>query len=187
MRFVRVRSDHLEGVCVPILPLTSPSTVNVTMCNPSVLDDTRRPGAVLKSMKETLNGKVPGLEHRASRFCENIDAVQQDDNATHDTDPALPLVSSNARARGIGCDTTTCIAPQLTSESLTLLSAQYGDLIGVNNREVHVPYPRKSNNATFPLHVLPKMPLTTDSQRARARPTRDQHDQRTSSLRVGWH
>ena len=69
-RFVRVRSDHLESVCVKqairrvpfdvAAHLYSLSTINVTMHNPSVLDDTRRPGAELKSREEALNGSWPG-------------------------------------------------------------------------------------------------------------------------------
>ena len=104
-RFVRVRTDDLESVRVErairrvrsdvAAHLSSPSTVNVTMHNPSVLDDTRRPGAELKSREETLNGKVPDLERRASRFRENIDGVEQDDNSMHDTDPAPSLVSDD--------------------------------------------------------------------------------------------
>ena len=44
-----------------------------------------------------MNGKVPGLERRASRFRENMDGAEQDDNAMHDADPALRLVGSNAK------------------------------------------------------------------------------------------
>ncbi|KAF8267389.1 hypothetical protein EI94DRAFT_1801728 [Lactarius quietus] len=100
-RFVRVRTDDLESVRVErairrvrsdvAAHLSSPSTVNVTMHNPSVLDDTRRAGT--ERREETLNGNAPGLERRASRFRENIDSPQRDDYSMHDTDRAPSLVS----------------------------------------------------------------------------------------------
>lgn len=105
-RFVRVRTDDLESVRVERAirrvrsdvgaHLSSPSTVNVTMHNPSVLDDTRRTVAERKSREEMLNGNATGLERRASRFRENIDGAekrQQDNNSMHDTDRAPSLVS----------------------------------------------------------------------------------------------
>ena len=98
-RFVRVRTDDLESVRVErairrvrsdvAAHLSSPSTVNVTMHNPSVLDDTRR-----KSREDSLNGNAPVLERRASRFRENIDGTEkQDNNSLHDTSRAPSLVS----------------------------------------------------------------------------------------------
>ena len=93
MRRVSLRESSSSDV---VAHLSSPSTVNVAMYSPGVLDDTRRPGTKLKSRIEALNGKVPGLERRASCFRENIDGVEQDNNAMHDVDPALPLVGSNA-------------------------------------------------------------------------------------------
>ena len=75
----------------------SPGTVNVTIYNPSVLDDTRHPGAELKSREEALNGKVPVLERRASRFRENSDRVEQDDNAMHTRIPRCPLSAQKPR------------------------------------------------------------------------------------------
>lgn len=105
-RFVRVRTDDLESVRVErairrvrsdvAAHLSSPSTVNVTMHNTSVLDDTRRAGTERKSREETLNGNAPGLERRASRFRENIDGAetrQGDDTSMHDSDPTPSLVS----------------------------------------------------------------------------------------------
>ncbi|KAH8993953.1 hypothetical protein EDB92DRAFT_1978112 [Lactarius akahatsu] len=105
-RFVRVRTDDLESVRVErairrvrsdvAAHLSSPSTVNVTMHNTSVLDDTRRAGTERKSREETLNGNAPGMERRASRFRENIDGAetrQRDDISMHDTDPTPSLVS----------------------------------------------------------------------------------------------
>ncbi|KAH9030296.1 hypothetical protein EDB84DRAFT_1439155 [Lactarius hengduanensis] len=103
-RFVRVRTDDLESVRVErairrvrsdvAAHLSSPSTVNVTMHNTSVLDDTRRAGTERKSREETLNGNAPGLERRASRFRENIDGAetrQRDDTSMHETDPTPSL------------------------------------------------------------------------------------------------
>ncbi len=98
-RFVRVRTDDLESVRVErairrvrsdiAAHLSSPSTVNVTLHNTSVLDDTRR--TERQSREESLNGDVLALERRPSRFRENIDRTetsQRDDTRTHDKDPA---------------------------------------------------------------------------------------------------
>ena len=100
-RFVRVRPDDLERLRVErairrvrsdvAAHISSPSTVNVNMHNPSVLGVTRR-----KSREDSLNGNAPVLERRASRFRENIDGTEkQDNNSLHDTDPASSLVSKN--------------------------------------------------------------------------------------------
>ena len=117
-RFVRVRTDDLESVRVErairrvrsdvAAHLSSPSTVNVTMHNPSVLDDTRRSGTELNSREETLNDNAPslerGLERRASRFRENIDGAEtlpRSDSSMHDTD-AAPSLASDGKSNSSG-------------------------------------------------------------------------------------
>ena len=104
---MRVRTDDLESVRIErairrvrsdvAAHLCSSSTVDVTMHNTSVLDDTRRAGTERKSREDMpLNGNASGLERRASRFRENIDGEdtrQRDDASMADTDRAPSLVS----------------------------------------------------------------------------------------------
>ena len=63
------------------------------------------------------------------------------------------------------------------------LCTQYGDSFEVESWEIHVPYPSKVNNATFPLHpvllIFHSRPLRDEKE-----PACDQHGQRTS-LHVG--
>jgi serum/glucocorticoid-regulated kinase 2 len=103
-RFVRVRTDDLESVRVErairrvrsdvAAHLSSPSTVNVTMHNTSVLDDTRRAGR-----EETpLNGNTPVLERRASRFREHIDVEETRQRDDSSMDPAPSLVMNGDTA-----------------------------------------------------------------------------------------
>ncbi|KAI0297577.1 hypothetical protein B0F90DRAFT_1811056 [Multifurca ochricompacta] len=105
-RFVRVRTDDLESVRVErairrvrsdvAAHIASASTVNVTMHNSSVLDETKRNGTE-REREDAPSGKPPVLERRASRFRENIEeeaeARRQDDISTQGTGRAPSLVS----------------------------------------------------------------------------------------------
>ena len=114
-RFVRVRTDDLESVRVErairrvrsdiAAHLSFPSTVNVTMHNPSVLDDTRR-----TSREDSSNGNAPVLERQTRRFREN---------SLHDTDPALSLISdgkSNSEDNMLVPGDTASTAPSAMSD-----------------------------------------------------------------------
>ena len=128
-RFVRVRTDDLESVRVErairrvrsdvAAHLSSPSTVNVTMHNPSVLDDTRH-----TSREESLNGNAPVLERRASRFRENINGIEN--NSLHDTDPAPSLVSD-----GKSNSEDNMLVPDLNGDTASTAPSAKSDVIEI--------------------------------------------------------
>ncbi|KAH8987732.1 kinase-like protein [Lactarius hatsudake] len=144
-RFVRVRTDDLESVRVErairrvrsdvAAHLSSPSTVNVTMHNTSVLDDTRRAGTERKSREETLNGNAPGLERRASRFREDIDGAetrQRDDISMHDTEPTPSLVSDGkSNTEDMAERTLTADGRQLNGDAASTASSAKSDVIEI--------------------------------------------------------
>ena len=146
-RFVRVRTDDLESVRVErairrvrsdvAAHLSSPSTVNVTMHNSSVLDDTRRAGR-----EETpLNGDAPGLERRASRFRENLDGEekrQRDDSSMGDTDPVPSLSNSEdiaepERAAQLNGDT----SPSAKSDVIEIEASDNGSIALPDTADAH--------------------------------------------------
>jgi serum/glucocorticoid-regulated kinase 2 len=131
-RFVRVRTDDLESVRVEravrrvrsdvAAHITSPSTVNVTMHNSSVLGDAKRTGVDGEPWGES-SDDVPaaGLEHHPVRPREDVgeaESHQQDDTSTQDTDLAPSLVSrgrSNSDVTGGRLDDTASISPSANS------------------------------------------------------------------------
>ena len=85
----RVRSDIAAHI-------TSPSTVNVTMHNLSVLPDGKRTETSHEPPREeATNGEYAVLEHRPSRSREDLpETHQRDDSSMPDTDPTPSLANS---------------------------------------------------------------------------------------------
>ena len=157
-RFVRVRPDDLERVRAErairrvrsdvAAHLSSPSTVDVDMHKPSVLDDTRR-----KLREDSLNGNAPVLERRASRSRENIDDTEkQDNNSLHNTDPASSLISENFNMLVPDLAST---APSANSDVIEIEASDNGSIVLPAPHTADANAPAPTTGATPPPTELP--------------------------------
>ncbi|KAI0275351.1 hypothetical protein BC834DRAFT_852429 [Gloeopeniophorella convolvens] len=146
-RFVRVRTDDLESVRVEraikrvrsdiAAHMTSPSTVNITMHNSSVVEDAQRTRQEREPREDAASGKPPGLERRGSRFREDIEEVEEthDEASVQDTDTAPSLVSDDkstsegAQGDGAAHDADAeSAAPSAKSDAIEIEASEDGSI-----------------------------------------------------------
>ncbi|KAI0299851.1 hypothetical protein BC826DRAFT_993729 [Russula brevipes] len=150
-RFVRVRTDDLESVRVErairrvrsdvAAHITSPSTVNVTMHNASVLHEAKRAGIDPEPREEAANGEGRGLERHSGSFREDVGEPQRDDGSMQDTEPTPSLVNSEDPTQRVDDSTST----SASASSLIEITASDSGSIAQSSSQQSLPRPGPSH------------------------------------------